>query len=152
MTKFRFFLAIIVGLVLFYLLIFFAGNYVLIYVDILSLVFAVIVPYIIISFVYTPSEQWRLSRAILSADQPDQTNKADCKRAIYYLASLKRLIIAATVASFLVGMIGLFALLDDTSYVAVNLAVALICVFYAALYIFLVIEPLRAAAQKKLAL
>jgi hypothetical protein len=147
MTKLRFILGFSIPLALFITGMIVSGNIVPLYVDPLSFVFSVIIPYIIITLIYTPTEQVKMTGMILNSQGEDLKV---LKGAVNYLNSLKRMIIACTVATFLLGMIGLLAHLDTPENLGRNLAVALICVFYSALYILIVIEPLRGAAEKKL--
>jgi len=146
--KTRFIIGIIVSLLFFAVGIVGAGNSFGLYCDPLSLLFAVILPHILISFMVPFSMQKRLMGEILSKEKGDGPT---LKEGVAYLKSLKRMIISCTVATMILGIIGILAHLEDPQAIGPNFAVALIALFYSSLYILIVIEPLRLAAETKLA-
>ena len=146
--KIRFIVAIPVILLFFSLGIMMAGNPLYLYADLLSLVFAIFIPHIILSFRTPLSIQRKIIHELLS-DEADTSSTA-LSKGISYLRSLKTMIMSCSLAAFLSGVIGMMANLEYIADLGPNTAVLLIAAFYAALYILTVIEPLRLAAEMKI--
>ncbi len=144
--KVRFFMGIGVTLLLFAAGILLAGNPIGIFVDPASLLFALFVPHILISFTIPLSRQRQIIHGLLSNERMERTLQA---QGVIYLNSLKRMVICCTIGTIILGMIGILANLEDMASVGPNMAVCLIVSFYAAVYILAVIEPLRLAADAK---
>ncbi len=145
--KIRFFVAILVILLFFSAGIIMAGNPLYLYADLLSLIFALFIPHIILSFRTPLSAQRELFGEILSA----HPSSADTlQKSLSFLRSLKTMVISCSLATFLSGVIGMMANLEYIADLGPNTAVCLIAAFYAALYILAVIEPLRLAAEMKM--
>ncbi|MDC7220903.1 MAG: hypothetical protein PQJ59_13290 [Spirochaetales bacterium] len=118
------------------------------YFDPASFIMAIFVPHVLISFMTPPSEQKKMIHEILTKEEGKEKI---LKKSLSYLNTLKQMIICSSFAAMILGVIGIMANLTDTSIIGPNMAVALIVMFYAALYILVVIEPLRLTAEKKLA-
>ena len=145
--KTRFIIGVIISLLVFAAGIFGAGNFFGLYIDPFSFLFVILLPYILISFMVPFSKQRLLIGEILSKEGGE---KALLEEGIIYLKSLLRIIISCTIATMVLGVIGILAHLEDSETVGRNFAVALIGLFYASVYIMIVIEPLRLAAELKL--
>jgi flagellar motor component MotA len=145
--KLRFFMGIGFVIAAFVAAILLSGNYLGYYFDPFSLMIAIIFPHVLISFMTPLSEQKKMISLILSQEP---SGEKTIHRAISFLSALKRMIICSSLGSIMLGTIGVLAHLGDTSKVGPNSAVVLITIFYAALYILAVIEPLRMAAEKSL--
>jgi len=148
MTKLRFIIGVLFIFLLVGLSFLVAGNSIALIVDIASFVLVIIAPYILISLIYSPREQIRMTGEILSGS--DSVDTALLNQALSYLGSLRSIIIVSGVLWTLLGTIGILINLADPQALGPNFSVALITIIYALIYILAVIEPLRASAEKKL--
>lgn len=148
MTKTKFLLSFIIVIFLLFLGIFFIGNSSTLYLDISSLILGLLIPYIIISFIYTPKEQINFNKEIFTPI--GSGDKKLLKTALLYFKSFKTLLISCTVTVTLMTFIAMMANLEDTASIGPNLAVMLIVPFYISIFMLVVIEPLRTAAEKNL--
>ncbi|MBI9100304.1 MAG: hypothetical protein JEY91_17610 [Spirochaetaceae bacterium] len=148
MTKLRFFINMAIVILFLILGIILTGNSLTLYVDSASLILGIIIPYIIVSFVFTPRDQMKFKKEIFT---PEGTgDKAELAKALIYFKSFKNLLIASSVTVTILGFIGIMANLEDRSSIGPNLAVMMIVPFYVAIFLLIVVEPLRAAAEKNL--
>jgi len=148
MTKLRFFLHMLVLILFIIATIFMTGLGLWLYTDIASFLLGIICPYIIISFIFTPNEQIQFTREIFKP--VGNRDKKVLERAINYFKSFKSILLSSAVVWTIMGTIGILANLEDTSAIGPNFAVALIVPFYVSLFLILLIEPLKAAAEKNL--
>lgn len=148
MTKLKFIIGILFILFLIALGFLVAGNSILLIVDTVSLVVAIVAPYILISFIYSPAEQIKMTREILSNKKI--YDKKMLTQGLAYLGSLKNMIIVSGILWTLLGGLAILANLNDPESIGPNFSVALITFIYALIYILAVIEPLKASAEKKL--
>jgi len=135
-------------LVLTVLSIFFTGNSLTLYIDTISFILAIILPYIIISFIYTPKEQMRFKGEIFKP--AGLGDKKELSKALLYFKSFKKLLLASAVVWTIVGFIGIMANLEDRESLGPNFGVLIIVPLYVSLFILMVVEPLRASAEKNL--
>ncbi|MBB6480215.1 MotA/TolQ/ExbB proton channel family protein [Spirochaeta isovalerica] len=147
MTKLKFIIGIIFMLLFIGLVMILAGNSILLIVDIASFVITVAVPYILVSLIYSPKEQNRMVSGILSTLPADRQL---LKKGIAYLNSLKTLIVLTGLLGTLLGTISILVNLENPDALGPNFSVALITVLYAIMYVIIIIEPLKASAEKKL--
>ncbi|MBN2658691.1 MAG: MotA/TolQ/ExbB proton channel family protein [Spirochaetales bacterium] len=148
MTKLKFIIGIVFILFLIALGFFMSGNSLALIVDLISFVVAVVAPYILITFTYSPAEQIRMTGEILSND--GSADKKILNQGLAYLASLKSMIIISGILWTLLGGIAILANMTDPDSIGPNFSVALITFIYSLVYILAVIEPLKASAEKKL--
>lgn len=148
MTKKRFILLIAFILLLTTWGIIFGGNPFILFVDIPSLIFVPILPYVIASFIYPFGEQRRFNREIFK--EVGTGNKLELERAIAFYKLIKRLVIVATILASLIGFIGILSNLEDLDSIGKNFGVLSVTVFYASVYILAIVEPLKGIAQKNL--
>ena len=148
MTKLRFYTNIIVVLLITVAAIIFTGNSLALYADFPSLILGVILPYIIISFIYTPTEQIRFNKEIFK--QADIADKKELEKSLGYFKSFKKLLIVSAVTWTIVGFIGMMANLKDKTAIGPNFGVLVIVPLYMAVFIMIILEPLRASAEKNL--
>ncbi len=148
MTKIRFFSNILSALTIISFIIVYTGNNLYLFIDIFSLVLVIVIPYFIISFVFSPIDQIRFFKEIMK--KGNSIDKKCLKQAKVFHKYLKNIIITCTVAVTIMKFIGFLAHLDDPAFIAPNFAFNLIAPFYGALYILTVVEPLRASIDKKL--
>ncbi|MDC7223479.1 MAG: hypothetical protein PQJ60_07025 [Spirochaetales bacterium] len=145
--KLRFAAALTTGLLFFFLLMLVSGLSPGLFIDVASLLAAVVLPHVVLSFIVSPREQVQMFRAILGKEEAD----ADLLTGgITFLVRLKTVMITMAFGTMIFGVIGMMANLANPEMLGPNFAIALIVIFYAALYIGLVIEPLRLAAERKL--
>lgn len=147
MTKLKFVIGITFMLLFVSLTMIISGNSLAIIVDSASFIITVIVPYILISLIYSPKEQIQLTGEILGSDSIDRSL---ITKAIAYLKSLKTLIFLTGALGTLLGTVGILVHLEDPDVLGPNFSVALITFIYAIMYVIIIIEPLRASAEKKL--
>ena len=150
MTKLTYFLNLILVLFFTVLVTVLTGNSLFIYIDIASLILAIILPLIVISFIYSPSEQFLLCGAVL--EKGKNSDKALLTKSLNYFRTMKKLMIYAGVLYSLVGAIGISVHLEGPEVMGANFGVLMIVPLYIALYFFMILEPLRASAEKKLSL
>ncbi len=148
MTKIRFFSNILSALSIICFIIVYTGNSLYLFIDISSLVFVIIIPYFIISFVFSPIDQIRFFKEIMN--RGISIDRKCLEQAKVFHKYLKNIIIICTVAVTTMKSIGFLANLDDPAFIANNFAFTLIAPFYASLYILTVVEPLKASIEKKL--
>ena len=79
------------------------------------------------------------------------TNPAELRLAVAFFTALQRYGLWAGFLSTMLGAIVLLANLGDASHVGAGAAIALITVFYAIVFLLVVVLPYRAAAEKRLA-
>lgn len=149
MTKLRFYLNMIFVLLFTTAAIAVSGNSLLVYIDIASLILGIILPYIIVSQIYTPREQFHITNAVFS--QSDTDDAGSLKAAISYAGTYKRILVYSAVAWTIMGGIGIGTHIENPETLGPNFAVLVIIPLYVALFILIFIEPLRASAEKKLA-
>jgi len=148
MTKLRFYAASVFIFLILVGAIIASGNSLVLYVDIASLILSILIPYIIISFLYTPKEQMQFKKEIFT---PIGTgNKKELERALDYFKSFKSLLIYTAIVATILGLIAMMANLQDPESLGPNFAVLLIVPLYVSMFMLLVTEPLRAAAEKNL--
>ena len=148
MTKLKFFLNLVFMAVMFVLSVVFTGNSPALFVDVASLILGIILPYIIISFIYSPSEQSALLGEILGAG--GKQDEGQLKKALVYLKCFKKLLIYSGIVWTIMGAIGIGAHLEGPEVLGLNFGVLMIIPLYIALFLVMVIEPLRGTAEKKL--
>jgi len=149
MTKVKFFINLIFVFFIFILSAIFTGNSLNLYSDIASLVLGILVPYIIASFVYAPTEQSLLCREILK--KGTQHDPLLLKKAAAFLNSFKKLLIYSGVVWTVMGAIGIGAHLQGPEVLGLNFGVLMIVPLYVSLILIMIVEPLKASAEKKLA-
>ncbi len=148
MTKLKFFLNLVFIAVMFVLSVVFTGNSPALFVDVASLILGILLPYIIISFIYSPSEQSALLGVVLGGGE--QQDEGLLKKALVYLKCFKKLLIYSGIVWTIMGAIGIGAHLEGPEVLGLNFGVLMIIPLYIALFLFMVIEPLRGTAEKKL--
>jgi flagellar motor component MotA len=148
MTKLRFTFSFIIVLFLLVLGIVFTGNSISLYVDTPSLILGILVPYIVISFVFTPAEQVQFNKEIFTP--AGSGDKKVLGNALIYFKSYKNMLLSSAVIVTIIGFIGIMAHLEDRTALGPNLAVMMIVPLYIAIFLLIVIEPMRTAAEKNL--
>ncbi len=148
MTKKRFIISTLLALSLIVGSMYFAGLSIWFHWHLPSFIFVILIPYMIASFIFSPKKQLELTNEIFK-DREISKNEA-LKEAITYLTTLRNLMISAAIVGFLLGFMGMMSNLEDTASIGRNLSVALIVLFYSAIYIFVVIEPLIGTAKKNM--
>lgn len=148
MTKIRFIINFFVVLLVTVLGIFFSGNSLNLYIDIASLILGIILPYIVVSLIFSPSEQIQINREIF---KPDGTgDKTVLESALVYFKSFKKILIYSGIVWTIMGTIGISVHLEGPEVLGANLAVLVIVPLYVSLFLLIVVEPLRASAEKSL--
>lgn len=151
MTRLRFILLVLFVLLVAFWAIGFGGSPFLLFMDVPSLIITPIVPYIMTSFIYPFRQQMEFNKEIFTkGSSPD---KRVLEQAIAFLNLLKKLTILAAVFATFIGFIGIMGYLSDFTEpikIGKNFGVMAIAPFYAVIFIFTVIEPLKGAAQKNL--
>lgn len=148
MTKTRFIVSIFITLLITIWGAIFGGNIILLYWDVPSLVFVPIIPYVIVSLIYSPREQMKFKIEVFKP--VGQGDKKELEKAIAYCNTFRNLIIVFAILATFIGFIGMLGNIEDLDTVAKNVGVLSICGFYAAVFIALLVEPLKAAAKKNL--
>jgi flagellar motor component MotA len=146
--RFRVVLSVVITVVFFAAGIWMTGNPLFVYIDLFTFLFVPLLPHFLLSLIVPLSEQRVLLREVLSRENRD---REILRKAAACLVSLKRMVITSTVATMVMGTIGIMVNLEDPHALGPNLAVALISLFYGTVYILAVIEPFRLAAETKLA-
>ncbi len=147
--RFTFLLLFVVAMVVFGTCI--GGNSILLYLDIPSLVLVPILPYIIASFIYPFNEQRKFNREIFAVNRPG--DKQELLNAVNFYKLLRILTIFSAVFGTLIGFIGIlgaFSSIENNDTFAQNFGVLSICSFYGIVYLIAIVEPLGAAAKKRL--
>lgn len=147
MTKLRFFLNLIIVLLFFTAFAVTSGNVLLLYVDALSLIMVVLIPFIVISMIFPLSEQKLYINAVFDRSAADQPI---LKKTVEYLKSYKRILIYGAVIWTIMGAVGIGAHLEGPEAMGLNFGVLMIVPLYTAIFLITVIEPLRATAQNKI--
>ena len=148
MTKLRFYINLVLMLLLCIATAMVSGNSILVFVDIASLILAIILPYIIVCFIFTPREQIKFKKEIFKPDGAG--DKKELEKALVYFKSFKNLLISSGILWTIMGTIGILTHLQNPDHIGPNFAVALIVPLYIALFFLIVVEPLRASAEKNL--
>jgi len=151
MTKLRFILLLVFVLLIALWGIMFGGNSPFLYWDVPSLVLTPITPYIIASFIFPFSLQKKINREIFKADGP--SDKLILEKAIVFFNLLKKLTVLGAIVGAFIGFIGTMGFLSEMSEpvtIGRNIGVVSICPFYATIFTYAVIEPLKGVVQKKL--
>ena len=151
MTKTRFILLLLFLLLIILWGIIFGGNSVLLYMDIPSLIFTPLVPYLITSFIYPFSQQKEFNRAVFN--KSENIDIKGNQQVIAFLKLLKNLTILGAVVGTFIGFIGIMGYLSELTEPVIigrNFGVLAICPFYATVFIYAIIEPLRAVAKKNI--
>jgi flagellar motor component MotA len=148
MTKMKFFGSLAFVAAIFVLSVFFTGNSPALFIDIASLILGIFVPWIVVSFIYAPSEQRALTGAILEVR--GHRDEQQLKRALAYLKSFRKLMIYSGIIWTITGAIGISAHLEGPEVLGMNFGVLMIIPLYISLFLVMVIEPLRGTAEKKL--
>ncbi|QEN04579.1 hypothetical protein EW093_07635 [Thiospirochaeta perfilievii] len=151
MTKKRFIFQLLFLLLIISWGIAFGGNPFLLYLDTPSLIITPIAPYIVLSFIYPFSKQGEINREVFSNSEAN--NKVVLEQAIAFFELFKRLVILGAVLGTFIGFIGIMGYLSEMtepSIIGRNIGVLAICPFYATVFIYAVIEPLKGVAKKKL--
>ena len=148
MTKLRFFINLVFVYALFIVAVLVTGNSILIYTDIASFVLGILLPIIVISFIFLPSEQARMIKEIFTASGTG--DKAVLKKTLCYLKSFKKILLISTILWTIVGAIGIGVHIESPEALGVNFGVLMIVPLYVALFLLSVVEPLRASAEKNL--
>lgn len=148
MTKLRFFTNLLIVVAMLFLGIIFTGNSLALYADTASLILGIFIPYVVISCIFTIREQIRFKKEIFT---PVGTgDKLELAQALIYFKSFKRILIVSAVVWTIMGFIGMMANLDDPAALGPNFGVLMIVPFYVAIFMLIVLEPLRSAAEKNL--
>lgn len=148
MTKIRFIISLIIVLLFIVLGTIVSGNNLNLYVDTASLILGIIFPYIIISFVFPPSEQIAMNREIF---KPSGTgDKGVLERALVYFESFKKILIYSGIVWTIMGAIAIGVHLEGPEALGANFGVLMIVPFYVSIFLLIVVEPLRASAVKSL--
>ena len=148
MTKLRFILNLVVVLLFYSAVIILSANNMSLFISITSLIVAILIPYFIISFVFTPLEQIKFTKEIFKP--VGMGEKKELEKSIICFNFLKRILITSSIAAVIMGVVCIMASLEDRTSLGPNLAFALIVPFYVAIFTIIVVEPLRAAAEKNL--
>lgn len=148
MTKIKFTSIIILVLLMTTWGIIFGGNSISLYWDVPTILMVILLPYIVASLIYPFRDQIKFNKELFK--EVGTGEKKELERAISFYELLKKLVIAATVLTTLIGFIGILAWLEDIDSVGKNLAVMSITIFYSAIYLLAVIEPLKGAAKNNL--
>lgn len=146
MTKKRFFLQFFTTTLILLSMLIANGATLNIFIHYIGIVYVILMPCIIISFIYSPREQKMLINEILKSDSDENV----LKKSLSYLKSLRALMYFALISAVLMGIISMMVNLEDPQAIGPNLAIALLSPFYASAYTLLIIEPLKAVAIKKL--
>ena len=148
MTKIRFCINIIIVFLFALATAFFSGNVVLLYVDIASLILAIIVPFIIVSMIFPLSTQRLFLKTVFNKD--GSADQGLLKQAVEYCKSYKRILIYSAVIWSIMGAIGIGANLAEPEALGMNFGVLMIVPLYTSFFLLVVIEPLRASAVNKI--
>jgi len=148
MTKLKFIINFVFLGAIFILACIFSGNTLMLYTDIASLILGILIPYIVISFIYSPSEQIALCGEVLK--RGDTFDDLLLKRALVFLKAFKKLLIYSGVVWSLMGAISIGVHLEGPDALGMNFGVLMIVPLYVSLFLIMFVEPLRATAEKKL--
>lgn len=146
MSKVKYILLVVFVLIIALFGIVFSGNNPLLYWDVPTLLFVPILPWLITCFIHSFKDQGEYLKMVLSEDN----DKDILKRALLYFNLIRNLTIASAILACFTGFIGVLANLDDITIVGRNCGVVVITIYYTALYLLVVIEPLRGVTKKKL--
>ena len=148
MTKLRFILSILIVLLFILLSIWASGVSISLYISVSTLVISLVVPYFVVSMIFPFPVQRKMNSEIF---KPAGTgNKQLLEQALIFFKTFKKILISGGVVWTLMGIIALLANLEHADYIGPNLAVALIAPLYIALFLLIIVEPLRASAEKSL--
>lgn len=151
MTKLKFILLLLFVLLVALWGIGFGGNPFLLYCDAPSLIITPIVPYIMASFIFPFSLQIRFNKEIFKTEGTPE--RPLLENALVFFNLLRKLTILGAILGTFIGFIGIMGYLSEmTSLVNVgrNIGVLALCPFYATVFIFAVVEPLKGVVKKKL--
>ena len=150
MTKKRFIIQLVLVILIITWGIVSGGNNFLLYVDAPTMIFVPIIPYIIATFIYPFGEQKVFYKEIFKPE--GSGNKKELEQAITFFTLLKQLTIASTIVVSFVGIIGILGYMSDseTMFLARNFGVVSIGIFYVAIFLLVIVEPLKGAAKKNL--
>lgn len=125
----------------------FGGNSLFLYIDLPTFIFVPVLPWLVSSFIHSFKEQKSYLQVIFGDNSSDPSV---LKRSDDYFRLLKNLTISSAILACLIGFIGMLADLRDLTQVGRNFGVVVITIFYTALYLLVVIEPIRGIIRKKL--
>lgn len=147
MSKVKYVLLVVFVLLIAVWGIMFGGNSPMLYVDVATFIIVPVFPWLIASFVHGFKEQGSYMREIFREDESDLDI---LKKALTFFDMVKNLTIASAILASLIGFIGIMADVRDLTQVGRNFGVLAITIFYTALYLLTVIEPMRGVIKKKL--
>jgi flagellar motor component MotA len=124
-----------------------AGISPLVFLSLPAFVMTALAAAVISLAAYGPSEIAAAFRAAFA----EGAESAEARKGAAFFVSFQRILLASTVASILIAVIALLSKVNDLSKIGASLAIAVISPLYAALVLMLVVLPLRAALEKRLA-
>lgn len=124
------------------------GSDVWLYGDAATAIFTPLLPYIIVSLIYPPKEQLSFHKEIFKP--AGEGDKNELEKAIAYLKTYRNLVISSSAIAVFIGFVGIMSNLENISSVGKNFGLLSLTIFYAAIFITAVIEPLKGAAKKSL--
>lgn len=148
MSRLKLILMILFVLVIVSVTILIAENSLWLYVDGVTLILVLAIPYLAASFLYPFSEQKEIFAALFSREPGG--DKKVFRKALEFFRLLKRMIVAGSVVILFIGTIGILAHLEDLDSVGRNFGVAFVTVFYCSLIMLVLIEPLIGIVRKKI--
>lgn len=148
MTKIRFIISLLIVLLFIVLGVILSGNSLSLYIDTASLILGIILPYIVVSLIFSPSEQIKMNNEIF---KPLGTgDKAILESALVYFNSFKKLLIYSGIVWTIMGAIAIGVHLEGPEVLGANFGVLMIVPYYVSIFLLIIVEPLRASAEKSL--
>ncbi len=142
--KSKLFIIILVFLLFFGATVYLAG-YIKWYVDLPSFILVIILPYIIVSIIFSAADQRKYFQAALSSNgaEPEIINKA-----LLFFKTLSLLSLGCTAVSVFLGFIAVFASVSAGDMIVPSIAITLICPLYYSLLYVMIIVPLTVFLRK----
>ena len=147
MTKIRFCVLTTMVFLLVLAAIIVAGNPLWLYVDIASLILVIIPSFLLVGITFPLKEQKACLGEIFSSDQ--ECSKSLLDQSLRLLKHCRNILILNALVWTIIGGIGIGAHLESPEVLGLNFGVLMIVPLYTLLILLMVIEPLKAAADKK---
>jgi len=123
-----------------------SGGLVRNYIDLLSIMVMLLVPLILMHSSWTLPAVGRVVALALGR----QGSRAELQQAKLCLASWRAFSLLTAALCFLLGFVAMFRNLSDRNLLGRNLAISLLCLFYALLSWLLVFMPMEVSLNKRL--
>ena len=143
-----FFIFIIVVLGVFCLGIVFAGASFLSYVDLASFFIVIVVTAALLVSTFKFREIGSYFKAAFNGSHAEPST---VKAGIVFFAAMQRYLILSAVVANLIGLIAILSTLGEPKQIGLGLALSLLTIFYAVIFILVLALPFRTSLERKLA-